>query len=454
MKKRVVFVLSTMIAALFVSGQAFGEDATLMGDTYISSARSGSNFGSQTNLYVGNGNTSFLQFDLATLPAGTTAGQIAKATLLLYVNRVNSAGTINVLPVTSAWSESALTFASTPGLGTSVAALHVSQAGDYLAVDVTALVQGWVSTPASNFGVALTSNSAYVVLDSKENDQTAHAAELEIALAGPQGAIGPPGPAGPAGSVGAAGPQGAAGPAGPQGATGLTGAAGATGPQGPPISFKGAWVDSAAYSIGDAVAESGSSYVALLANTGVDPATDVAGSGGHWAVLANQGVTGATGLTGAPGPQGPTGLTGATGPQGPTGLTGATGPQGPTGLTGATGPQGPTGLTGATGPQGPTGLTGATGPQGPTGLTGATGPQGPIGSTGADGAAGATGPQGPPVSFKGTWDIGTAYSIGDAVAESGSSYIALLANTGVIRLSTSLTRAATGRSWPTKALPG
>jgi len=165
--------------------------------------------------------------------------------------------------------------------------------------------------------------------------------------------------------TGATGPQGPTGAQGPTGDTGATGTAGATGPQGPPVSFKGTWDIGTPYNIGDAVAESGSSYIALLANTGVDPALDVSGSGGHWAVLANQGATGATGLTGATGPQGPTGA------------------------------------------------------------------QGPTGDTGATGAAGATGPQGPPVSFKGTWDIGTPYNIGDAVAESGSSYIALLANTGV-----------------------
>ena len=69
----------------------------------------------------------------------------------------------------------------------------------------------------------------------------------------------------------------------------------------------------------------------------------------------------------------------------------------------------------------------AQGPIGPTGLTGAPGS---VGATGPAGAAGAPGPQGPPVTFRGTWLIGTQYALGDAVAYENSSYIALQSNTG------------------------
>src|SRR5450755_4270853 len=127
MSKRLVFVLSMLTAGLFVAGRAFGADATLTGDAYVSSVRSSGNFGTQTNLYVGNGNTSFLQFDLSTLPAGTTVGQIAGATLRLYVNRVNTAGPVSVLPVTSAWSEGVITSANAPGFDAVVATFAAAQ---------------------------------------------------------------------------------------------------------------------------------------------------------------------------------------------------------------------------------------------------------------------------------------------------------------------------------------
>ncbi|MGA8538535.1 MAG: DNRLRE domain-containing protein, partial [Terriglobales bacterium] len=410
MKMRLVVVLSMMIPGFFVAREAFGADATLTGDAYISSGRSTGNFGAQTNLYVGNGNTSFLQFDLSTLPAGATSGQIARATLRLNVNRVNTAGPLNVLPVTSAWSESSITFATAPTSSTSVATFEASQPGSYVTVDATTLVQGWVAAPATNFGVALASNSADVVLDSKENDQTGHAAELEITLAGPQGAMGLQGPAGaagaagPQGTAGPAGPQGPGGLTGPQGIVGLTGAAGPAGPQGaagPPVSFKGAWGSGATYVVGDTVAENGTSYIALLANNNVDPATDVTNSGGHWAVLANKGTAGATG------PAGAQGLMGLQGPQG------NAGPQGVAGAQGPAGPDGPAGTPGAVGSQGPAG------PPGAQGIPGPNGPQG---------AAGTAGAQGPPISFRGTWVSEVPYAVGDAVAENGTSYIALIAN--------------------------
>jgi len=135
-------------------------------------------------------------------------------------------------------------------------------------------------------------------------------------LIGPAGATGPQGVTGPQGLQGLQGPTGATGATG---ATGPQGLQGPTGPQGPPVRFQGAWSNATVYAIGDTVSEGGASYIALTANFNVDAATDVAGSGTTWALLAARGATG---------PQGATGTTGATGPQGATGATGATGPAG------------------------------------------------------------------------------------------------------------------------------
>jgi len=342
MNRWVVLVLSTLVAGRFVAGPAFAREATLTGHTYVSRGSASGNFGAQTNLYVGNGNRSYWQFDQASLPSGTTAGQIAQATLRIHVSLVNIAGTINVLPATSAWNELGMTFA-TAATGSTVATVAVAGAGDYL-VDVTGLVQGWVSSPASDFGIVFTSSTAYVVLDGKEDEQTAHAAELEITLVGPQGPMELQGPARKAGTTVARRPIGTTGPPGPIGVTGATGATGDIGPPGP------------------------------------------------------------VGWTGDTGPQGPIGWTGDTGPQGPVGLTGVAGPTGNAGVQGpigASGPRGTIGLTGVAGLagnaglQGPIGAPGAAGPQGTTGSNGPPGTTGPAGATGLTGTAGATGPTGP-----------------------------------------------------------
>jgi hypothetical protein len=390
---------------------AYASDGTVAGDAYVNSAHPATNFGYLSNLYVGNGDTALIQFDLSSLPAGTTAAQIGKATVKLYVNRINASGLVSVLPVTNSWNEFTVTYATIPTLGAAVATFTPTSTQQFIVIDITSLVQGWVTTPASNYGIALTSTAGYIVLDSKENDETSHVAHLDITVVS-QGPQGPQGLVGPTGATGAQGPQGIQGVQGPIGPAGLTGAtgpagvagtqgnqgvAGPAGPQGPVANFKGVWSSGTSYAIGDAVSENGTSYVALTSNTAIDPATD---GGANWAVLAAKGATGSQG------------------------------PQGVQGFQGATGAVGPIGLTGATGPTGATGATGAPGAQGIQGVQGPLGPAGPIGANGA---------QGPPVSFKDAWSSGGPYAIGDSVSYNGSSYIALLANSSTANPATDTT---------------
>jgi hypothetical protein len=417
--KRFGFVRLILCLCVFVFSvhEASALDAVLSGDAGVNSAHPGVNYGALSNLYVGNGNTTFLQFDLSSLPAGTTSAQVSQATLTVFVNRVNTAGAVTVSPVTGSWGEYSVTSTSAPATGSSIGSLPVSAAGEYVSVDVTAQVQAWVTAPASNNGLALASSGANALFDSKENDETGHAARLDITLVnqGPQGIQGPIGPVGTAGVAGPVGPAGANGLPGPQGIQGPIGPAGAAGPAGAGMVYKNAYNAGTTYAANDAVTYNGSSYISLQ-NSNLANQPDVAPA--FWELFA------AAGTTGPIGPAGPTGATGLIGPQGPQGVPGNTGPAGPIGLTGATG------ATGSTGPQGIQGAVGNTGPAGPVGATGAPGPVGPIGPagpTGATGAVGATGPQGPPVSFQGVWNIATTYALGDAVSFNGSSYISLVA---------------------------
>ena len=183
---------------------AWGAQATLVADAHVNSALPAVNSGAISNLNVGGGYTTLLQFDLSLLPAGTTPAQVSRAVLRLYANRVTTPGLIAYAPVTGAWGEYSVTYSSLPAVGSAAGLFSVSQAGAFLAVDVTSLVQGWIGTPATNNGIALTAGTAMVTFDSKENDQTAHAATLDIELvdAGPAGATGSVGATGPAGPRG------------------------------------------------------------------------------------------------------------------------------------------------------------------------------------------------------------------------------------------------------------
>src|SRR5208282_3079333 len=106
---------------------------------------------------------------------------------------------------------------------------------------------------------------------------------------------------------------------GPTGPTGATGATGPIGLQGGSTNFLGDYDPLYAYQQYDAALYSGSSYVALEANTGIVPTTGQP----FWQEIAAAGVIGPTGPTGA---EGPTGATGAdSSVQGPTGPTGAAG---------------------------------------------------------------------------------------------------------------------------------
>lgn len=431
------------------SHAAYAVEATLIADAHVNSALPNANSGSLANLNVGNGYTTLLQFDLGLLPAGTASTQVSRAILRLYVNRLDTPGLVSLQPVTSAWQEPSVTYATIPTLAAATQVVNVTQSGAYLALDVTAQVQGWLANPATNNGLALTAATASLQLDSKENDLTAHPAVLDIAIVsqGPAGATGPTGAAGlagPAGSPGATGPAGASGlpgatgPAGPQGLAGAAGATGATGPSGtytPNLPYQGIYASTANYAANDIVSYQNSSYISLLAsNHGNTPAF----SPSQWGILAlgSIGPTGSTGATGPEGQQGPAGFgvagsPGATGPQGPAG------PQGLPGLSyqgayqsianytlgdivlwqgttyaslhtanqgntpdaspadwGILSERGPAGLVGATGAQGPTGSQGPPGSVGPPGERGDQGPQGIAGQAGAQGIAGSTGAQG------------------------------------------------------------
>jgi len=261
---RIVLLLA---AVILLPNSSFAILAPLTDDTYTSSSSPASNFGGESVLRLSATTTTFLKFDLTTLPgcAATcpTGSDVAKASLTVFVNKVNAPGSFDVKPVTGAWAEGTLTQAAAPALGAvEVAAVPVGAPWEFVTVDVTGLVQDWLDG-APNQGVALVPNGAGLSarLDSKENRITSHQAVLDIVLVGPEG------PTGPTGATGATGPTGATGATGATGPTGATGATGATGP------------------------------------------------------------TGATGATGATGGIGPASLVpGPTGPTGPTGATGATGP--------------------------------------------------------------------------------------------------------------------------------
>jgi hypothetical protein len=179
--------LSTLLAP-----SAGAVEAILAVDSYVSASQPATNFGKAGALPVGNGNRALLRFDLASmLPAGTTAGQVSKAVLQVWVSGVTKSGSVAVSELLGSWTEPGVTEATLPGAGPAFATKAVSTAGRWVSIVVTSQVKKWLSTPSANNGLliapAASAPATAVSLDSKENTATSHPARLEIVLAGTLG---------------------------------------------------------------------------------------------------------------------------------------------------------------------------------------------------------------------------------------------------------------------------
>lgn len=430
-----------ILAACFAAQKAAAIDGLLLQDTYVNSSNVTANYGTSGDLRVyfnefgsigiGGGGAvpsmrALLKFSIATLPPGTTATDVSQARLTLWVNSSSTAtGSITLTPVTSAWDELTLTDRDNLSFGSPTYwDLPIDSIGQFVSIDVTDWVQGWLAGTLVNEGFVIepgeNGSNLDLSFDSKESTQTSHEPRLEIVLAGPAGPQGPqgsqgppgpqgsPGPAGPTGPAGATGPAGPQGPAGSQGVQGPAGSPGATGPQGPQgRSSAIAW----GYSTNTTSTPPLSDGEVRFNNSSLGSATEMYISrSDNWGSIQtteiNRWDDGASGvlyirdlLLGRSQEFAITGAITATGNwfTVPVARVGGSGtwsdlqevsiifvPNGAPGAAGAQGPLGPEG------PRGPIGVTGAQGPPG------ATGPQGPIGPTGDRGLPGMTGPQGFP----------------------------------------------------------
>src|ERR1044072_2342773 len=99
---------------------AFAQGPVVNGDTYLQGgATSAQNFGSLAGVLVGPGgaaptpNKGLVRFDLSALSA-VSGSDVQKAVLWVYVNRVNTAGAIDVYDVTTPWVETTVTWNAAP----------------------------------------------------------------------------------------------------------------------------------------------------------------------------------------------------------------------------------------------------------------------------------------------------------------------------------------------------
>jgi len=107
---------------------------------------------------------SLIQFDL---PLNSSIGANEAATLHLYVGVTSAAGfgadptashpiQADFFRVTSTWDETSVTWNSKPNYDpTSIASTSISAINQWISVDVTATVQGWINDSSTNHGLLI-----------------------------------------------------------------------------------------------------------------------------------------------------------------------------------------------------------------------------------------------------------------------------------------------------------
>ncbi len=187
-KLQVRAVFLSLLALSLVSSVAYGQ-ITPLGDAYTDSSMPTKNNGSATTLVVdGTKNTTYIQFNLGSIPLGATVSQ---ATLKLYTDSVATGGSFNVDYVTSAWAEGTIDFSNAPPLGAAIASnvdVSTAQKSQYILINVTSALQAWLNGSEANNGLALVANSNFsATFDSKESTKTSHGPELDVVFGGSGG---------------------------------------------------------------------------------------------------------------------------------------------------------------------------------------------------------------------------------------------------------------------------
>jgi hypothetical protein len=140
--------------------------------------------GKATTLAVSATRKGYVLFNLASLPQDVVAGDIVNARLRVYFSAAKKPGDIAIHTVTAGWVET--TTALEPGISVPSVAMFPAATvvgKKFVEVDVTATVQAWRTTPATNFGFAfVASGLTNVLIGSKEGSGSGYPCELDIEI--------------------------------------------------------------------------------------------------------------------------------------------------------------------------------------------------------------------------------------------------------------------------------
>src|SRR5271165_6694810 len=180
---------ATLLMLLLFMAAATYAQITPSADSYTNTTTPTTNYGAKVLLDVQSASqTTYIQFDLSSIPTGYTSSNVAKASLKLYVNAVTTAGSFNVDYVNGSWAENTITTNLAPALGTTIVAsvpLVKTNVHDYILIDITPAVGAWLDGIQTNDGIALVGNSPLnASFDSKESTTQSHPPELDVVFTG------------------------------------------------------------------------------------------------------------------------------------------------------------------------------------------------------------------------------------------------------------------------------
>jgi hypothetical protein len=187
------------LAVLIVTTDGALAQSALTDDAHVSLASRNTNHGANPSLKVSPSENLYLKFTFSTLVASTPGSEVEKATLKLYVGKIEAAGKLDVYSVGGDWDERTISANNAPplvSLVTTTEQIGTDHEGKFLIIDITSLIQQWLGEDGRgtnglpNNGLALiahpadpaTPEVAEITFDSKENSQTSHEAHLNIQL--------------------------------------------------------------------------------------------------------------------------------------------------------------------------------------------------------------------------------------------------------------------------------
>jgi hypothetical protein len=140
--------------------------------------------GSRAMLLVSKKCTGFVRFEAGSLATDFPAAEVSRALLMVYFTKVGQAGALNLHAVAADWTESPPSTIAAPGVSATPIATIPSDAvipAQFAIIDITEQVRTWLTTPASDFGIAISSDgTANVEIGAKEGPGTGYPAVLQI----------------------------------------------------------------------------------------------------------------------------------------------------------------------------------------------------------------------------------------------------------------------------------